>query len=378
MSQPIAPNLRAWLAEPMPPDVRRTVERMSRATDVQHVAIMPDVHLAKDVCVGTVVATTRLIYPAAVGGDIGCGVAAAAFDAPADLLSDVENADRLLRALPEALPIIRHGPRTRRPLPPHLTDLPLSHERLNAIRRRDGVVQFGTLGRGNHFLEFQGDDEGCLWLMVHSGSRAMGQATRDFHVARAAETSAGLASLDSESGSGRGYLSDAEWARRYAAGNRRVMIESVSMLVAGMFGIRLNYETFFDCDHNHVQRETHFGCELWVHRKGAMQAVSGQAGIIPGSMGSESFHVEGRGNAESLCSSSHGAGRAMSREEARRRISSKELTRQMGTVVFDRQLVSSLREEAPAAYKDVKAVLRAQADLTRIVRRLRPLLCYKG
>lgn len=378
MSQLIAPNVRAWLAEPLPPDVRRALERLSRAEDLQHMAVMPDVHLAKDVCVGTVVATTRLIYPAAVGGDIGCGVAAAAFDAPADPLRDLQNADCLLRALPEAVPIIRHGPRRRRPLPPQLADLPLSDERLNAIRRRDGAVQFATLGRGNHFLEFQSDDEGRLWLMIHSGSRAMGQAIRDFHVARAAQASEGLASLDSESDSGRAYLSDAQWARSYAAANRRAMIECVSALVTDILGVRLDHETFFDCDHNHVQREIHFGGQLLVHRKGAMQAASGQAGIIPGSMGTESFHVEGRGNAESLCSSSHGAGRAMSRDESRRRITLKELTRQMAAVAFDARLAPGLREEAPAAYKDVRAVLRAQADLTRIVRRLRPLLCYKG
>ena len=378
MSQPLPANVRAWLVEPLPADVRRAVERLSRATDVQRVAIMPDVHLAKDVCIGTVVATTRLIYPAAVGGDIGCGVAAAAFDAPAELLRNVENTSRLLRALLAAVPIIRHGQRTRRALPPELADPPLSDERLNAIRRRDGVVQFGTLGRGNHFLEFQFDDQGRLWLMVHSGSRAMGQAIRDFHVDRAAHAGAGLTSIDAESDSGKAYLSDADWARKYAAANRRVMIQSVAMLVAEMFGIRLDQETFLDCDHNHVQREPHFDSQLWVHRKGAMLAASGQPGIIPGSMVTESYHVEGRGYAESLCSSSHGAGRAMSRDEARRRITAKDVAKQLADVAFDPQLGSSLREEAPSAYKDVEAVLRAQAELTRIVRRLRPLLCYKG
>ena len=137
-------------------------------------------------------------------------------------------------------------------------------------------------------------------------------------------------------------------------------------------------ESYFSCDHNHARREIHFGRDLWVHRKGAMSAGAGQAGLLPGSMGSESYHVEGRGCEQSLCSSAHGAGRSMSRDEAQRSLKPREVEHQLRGVWFDHRLLSDLREEAPRAYKDIRAVARAQRDLTRIVRRLRPVLCYKG
>jgi tRNA-splicing ligase RtcB len=156
------------------------------------------------------------------------------------------------------------------------------------------------------------------------------------------------------------------------------MIDAAAGAVADLFGARPVEGSFFSCDHNHVRRETHFGQALWVHRKGAMSAASGELGVLPGSMGTETFHVEGRGCADALCSSAHGAGRAMSRDEARRKVSVRELERQLRRVWFDPRAAPALREEAPSAYKDVRAVLRAQRELTRIVRRLRPVLCYKG
>jgi tRNA-splicing ligase RtcB len=378
MSKKITLNVTAWLSEPMPPEVQRAIERIAKAEDVVRVAVMPDVHLAHDVCIGTVLATTRLIYPAAVGGDIGCGIAALAFDVPANALRNLNRAQKMFDLLHEAVPLIRHRRQGQQALAAEFESLPLSDERLNSIHRRDGVVQFGTLGRGNHFLEFQADEEDRLWLMVHSGSRAMGQAIRDLHVSRAVGRSAGVPFIDSATSDGAAYLADAAWARRYAKANRRAMIEAGARVVRGLVGAGLDEASYFDCDHNHVLRETHFGRELWVHRKGAISAELGAPGIIPGSMGTESFHVEGRGNAESLCSSSHGAGRAMSRDEARRRVTVNALERQMNGVVFDPRAALALREEAPAAYKDIRKVFRAQTELTRIVRRLRPVLCYKG
>jgi tRNA-splicing ligase RtcB len=375
MSRDLPPNVKAWLAEPLSPDVTRAVRRIARAPDVHRVAVMPDVHLAADVCIGTVAATTELIYPAAVGGDIGCGIAAIAFDAAADVLRDEGTANRLFEFLRAAVPIHRQpkaAPSARLPAEA------LGNPRLETIRRRDGAFQLGTLGRGNHFLEFQADEEERLWLMVHSGSRAMGQAIRDLHIDRATAAGGGLAFLRADSAEGKAYLNDAAWARRYAKANRREIIDATVALVRTLIAAKQIESTFFDCDHNHVQHEVHFGSEFWVHRKGAMCAAEGEPGMIPGSMGTESFHVAGRGNADALCSSSHGAGRAMSRTEARQRVSAAELRRQLGGVWFNSQAASDLREEAPSAYKDVRAVMRAQADLTRVVRRLRPILSYKG
>ena len=378
MSREIARHVKMWLTEPLSQDVRRAIERVASAEDVRQVRIMPDVHLAGDVCIGTVIATTRLIYPAAVGGDIGCGIAAAAFDLAADVLYDSGVAEKVLGRLRDLVPSIRHPRAAVRPLPPDLNDATLSDRRLASICGRDGIVQFGTLGRGNHFLEFQTDDEHRLWLMVHSGSRAMGQAIRDFHLARATGESRGMASLPSDSAEGQAYLSDVQWARQYARANRRAMIDAAAMAIRELFNGAIDQASYFDCDHNHVQHESHHGEWLWVHRKGANSAARGQRGIIPGSMGTESFHVEGRGNSASLCSSSHGAGRAMSRDEARRKLSVAELRQQMDATMFDDARASDLLDEAPSAYKNVRAVLRAQKELVKQVRRLRPLLSYKG
>jgi tRNA-splicing ligase RtcB len=169
-----------------------------------------------------------------------------------------------------------------------------------------------------------------------------------------------------------------DWALRYAGANRAAILAAVVEILEDRFRAAPMPQPRMDCHHNFVRREVHLQGPLWVHRKGALSALDGEAGIIPGSMGSASFHVTGRGCPLSLCSSSHGAGRAMSRDEARRTISPRELERQMRGVWFDHQMAARLRDEAPQAYKDIHAVMRAQRELTRVVRVLRPVLSYKG
>jgi tRNA-splicing ligase RtcB len=263
-------------------------------------------------------------------------------------------------------------------LPDALATDALSHPSLDKLKQRDGRVQFATLGRGNHFVEFQTDHEGWLWLMVHSGSRAIGQAIATHHLRRAQPASTGLLYFEAETGTGQAYLQDLHWACRYAAASRREMMAVVADLMANLFGVAADSDSAFDCNHNHVRRETHHGEDLWVHRKGAVGAAAEEPGIIPGSMATVSFHVSGRGNGASLCSSSHGAGRRLSRTEARQTIRTIDFERQLKGVWFDHRLAHALREESPAAYKDIHAVMRAQRELTRVVRELRPLLCYKG
>jgi len=168
------------------------------------------------------------------------------------------------------------------------------------------------------------------------------------------------------------------WAIAYAEQNRLAMLRATEQLLSQLFGVALSWESLIHSNHNHVRRENHFGEELWVHRKGALPAADGVAGVIPGSMGSPSFHVTGRGCAGALASSSHGAGRAMSRADACRAISVRQLEREMRGVWFDARQVRHLCDEAPSAYKDVLSVMRAQRDLTRIERQLTPLLSYKG
>jgi tRNA-splicing ligase RtcB (3'-phosphate/5'-hydroxy nucleic acid ligase) len=372
-------EVRSWLIEPMPTDVARSINRLSRTDDIQFIAIMPDVHLARDVCIGTAIATSKLVYPLAVGSDIGCGMAAMRFNGVADIFHNEQNAGRLLSGLYQRVPSNRHSAKALpRRLSDSLTTKVLSHPKLEKLKHRDGRVQFGTLGRGNHFLELQADEENRLWAMVHSGSRAMGQAITAHHLDRIAPSLDGLPSLVADSPEGKAYLSDVVWAISYAEKNRLAMLTAVARLFEELFGMTIDHDSLIHANHNHVRREVHFGREYWIHRKGAQSAREGEPGIIPGSMGTASFHVTGRGCDESLCSSSHGAGRKMSRTDARSTISQKQLDQQMGSVWFDHRRAKALRDEAPGAYKDIHAVMRAQKKLTRITRELQPVLSYKG
>jgi tRNA-splicing ligase RtcB len=363
----------------VPKDVAQALDRLAHTEDVRQVAVMPDVHLSRHVCTGTVVATRQRLFPQAVGGDIGCGMAALRFDGPASLLDDERAAARLLTGLYQTVPAMRHPRSTLRDrLPEALDSTALSHPGLEKLKRRDGRVQFATLGRGNHFLEFQADVEDGLWLMVHSGSRAMGQAITAYHLEDAPVSNTGLRFLEADSTAGEAYLHDLGWACRYANASRQSMMEAVATLIGELFDISAEWQSVIHCNHNHVRREMCAGEDLWIHRKGAVSAHDGEPGIIPGSMGAPSFHVTGRGNIGALFSSSHGAGRQMSRSEAARAVTIGDLERQMRGVWFDHRLANRLRDEAPSAYKDIRAVMRAQHDLTRIVRQLRPLLSYKG
>jgi tRNA-splicing ligase RtcB len=210
--------------------------------------------------------------------------------------------------------------------------------------------------------------------MLHTGSRALGQAIRDHHLACALGRP--VASLEADSDQGRAYLADMEVALAYTRAHRDAILEAVVDVMRERFGIAAMTESRIDCHHNFVRAETHGGENLLVHRKGAISAAAGEVGIIPGSMGSVSFHVEGRGCAAAMCSASHGAGRRMSRHEARLRVSGRDLAKEMRGVWFDARASARLCDEAPSAYKDIEAVMRAQRELVKIVRRLRPLL-YK-
>ncbi len=372
-------SLHAWLTGPLETNVAKMIERARRGDDVRHVAIMPDVHLANDVCVGTVMATSRLLYPAAVGGDIGCGMLAMSFDAGADALAKPDVAARVLNGIRSAVPTHRRHRSRVVPFPVALAGEALSHPALKGIARSEAALQLGTLGGGNHFVELQADDEGRLWLMVHSGSRMIGQAIRGHHLARASPAGpGGLRAVDADTDVGQAYAADVAWARAYAAVNREAIAEAVVTVLRDTIGVRAVENSRFGCDHNHVTRETHFGGPLWVHRKGAAPAGAGMAGILPGSMGTTSYHFEGRGNPASLMSSAHGAGRSHSRGLAKRRFSERDLLQQMAGVWFDYRIAGSLRDEAPRVYQSVRAVLRAQHDLVRVVRTLKPLLVYKG
>lgn len=366
-----------WTTGPLGQEIDASLARLAAADAVVCVAVMPDAHLAHDVCVGTVLATRDRIYPSAVGGDIGCGVAAVGLDAAAAALADERVAARVISRLYATVPCIKH--RDAPEVPEALFEGRLGHPSLERRRDRDGRFQFGTLGRGNHFLEMQCDDSGGLWIMAHTGSRGMGSAIRDHHLRDArVDAASGLKLLDSDSTAGRAYLADHAWALRYAAANRRRVLDLAVEVAHEVVGASPVAGSFVECHHNHVRSETHFGEDLLVHRKGAISAADGEPGIIPGSMGAGSYLTLGRGCAEALRSSSHGAGRAMSRTEARRRIPLSALRRDLRDVWYDHRRERQLLDEAPGAYRDIEAVMRAQRDLTRIARRLRPVLSFKG
>lgn len=366
-----------WVIEPLSPEVEAALRRVAACPDVARVAVMPDVHLAGDVCVGSVIATRQTLLPGAIGGDIGCGVATVRFDGDVEWLADRHRAARVLAAIGRVVPAIRHRSRDAPPLPARLEEQPLSHPRLHALARGTGRLELGTLGRGNHFVELQTDEQDRLWLMVHSGSRAIGQAIRDHHEARAVPVGS-LAGLDVRSPEGLAYAADLAWALTYAEENRRALVAAVSAVLAEVAGAAPDPSTAVSCHHNFARAELHDGTTYWVHRKGAISAAVDEPGLIPGSMGTASYHVAGRGHAPALCSSSHGAGRRFSRGAARRHISAVAVEKQLTGVWFDHRLVDGLRDEAPAAYRDIGRVMQAQRELTRIVCKVRPRLVYKA
>jgi tRNA-splicing ligase RtcB len=357
-----------FASEALAPEVRTFVDRIAHSSDVVRIAVMPDVHLAGNACVGTVVATRTRIVPELLGSDLGCGVSAVELGMSAEPLRDRARATRILDALTQAIPTRIDGANA---LPDALA-APLSTARLTRVLETDARVELGTLGRGNHFLELQTDEDDGLWLMVHTGSRALGPAIQAHHARAARERIAGLGALVADSDDGRAYLADHDRAIEFARANRDRIARRALEVLGATPGVWL------DCHHDVVRSELHDGERVWVHRKGAVPAYEGAAVLIPGSMGTESVHAIGSGEPRALASSAHGAGRELTRTEARRRIDRHALDAEMGDVVYDSKLAARLVEEAPSAYKDLRHVLRAQRGLVRVTRRLRPLLVLKG
>jgi tRNA-splicing ligase RtcB (3'-phosphate/5'-hydroxy nucleic acid ligase) len=394
--------IKAWIrGVPFDDLTRRQLENTASLPFIYRwVAAMPDVHCGIGATVGSVVATMGAIIPAAVGVDIGCGMSAvrttlAASDLPDDL-------GPMRRAIEQAVPHGFSAGRGRRdagswsnvprrvnetwgPLVRGYERILERHPALN--RSREPNEQLGTLGSGNHFIEVCLDEADRVWLMLHSGSRGVGNRIGTFFIEKAREDMrAQLANLPDRDlaylGEGtRGfdeYFEAVEWAQRYAAANRRVMMDSVIGAVSGTPGLPPLATTaeVVDCHHNYVARELHFGEEVLVTRKGAVRAGEGDLGIIPGSMGARSFIVRGRGNPQSFMSCSHGAGRAMSRTEAKRRFTVAD--HQEATAGVECRKDAGVIDETPAAYKSIEAVMEAQKDLVDVVHRLRQVVCVKG
>jgi tRNA-splicing ligase RtcB len=344
---------------------------------VEHVAAMPDLHVAHGVAVGTVFATDKVVVPAALGGDLGCGMSAVRFDFPAARPS----ADELRRLLGRLATVIPVGDATHRgrgvELPAALLEAPLSTSALLHARERLGPRHLGTLGGGNHFLELDRDGGGDLWLLVHSGSRGLGAAIAAHHLRVAEQAQPGeLPGLAGDAA--RACLADYAWALAFARANRDELARRACALVQLWTGVGPDEASRVDVHHNFVRAETHFGRELLVHRKGAIAAPKGERALIPGSMGTCSYLVEGLGEPTSFGSASHGAGRVLTRREARATVTPRALQHTLRRVVFDERRAASLVEEAPQAYRDLGEVLEDEADLVTPVVRLTPIAVLKG
>jgi tRNA-splicing ligase RtcB (3'-phosphate/5'-hydroxy nucleic acid ligase) len=343
------------------------------------IAVMPDIHPAEDVCVGTILATRDAVLPTAIGLDLGCGMSSQRFEFAANELTRAD-LERIVTKIMCRVPVGRKAHHAPKNLPARLSRAELSTGSLVHQKEWLGARHFGTLGGGNHFIELQADAGGRLWCTVHSGSRGVGAAIAMHHARIAAREPKGgpLPWLERKSESAAAFLNDLDVALAFAAENRREMLQQVEAILRKYIG-GIEGTIQFDVAHNTITREIHGGDELLIHRKGAMPARAGQCGIIPGSMGTASYIVEGLGHAASYESCSHGAGRKLSRTEARQRISLGEFSRQMAHVVLPpRCNPRSLLEEAPSAYKDIKEVLEQQTELVRKVVRLMPLAVVKG
>jgi tRNA-splicing ligase RtcB (3'-phosphate/5'-hydroxy nucleic acid ligase) len=364
----------------------------------KHIAAMPDVHLGKGSTIGSVIPTKGAIIPAAVGVDIGCGMMACKTTLSATDLPD--NLGPMRAAIERAVP---HGMSPKRQgrdkgswdSPPSRVDafwaeLFPDFERITQkyprLKNTNNHRHLGTLGGGNHFVEVCIDEANFVWFMLHSGSRGVGNAIGSLFIEKAKEDmrthfinlpDEDLAYFPEGTEHFNDYVEAVGWAQKFARLNREAMMVAVIGAVKSV--IEKPFETHVEavnCHHNYVQKERHFGEDVLITRKGAVRAGAGELGIIPGSMGAKSFIVRGKGNAESFESCSHGAGRAMSRNEAKRRYTLEDQAR--ATAGVECRKDEAVIDEIPMAYKDIDAVMAAQADLVEVVHTLKQVVCVKG
>jgi tRNA-splicing ligase RtcB len=393
----ITDKILSW-ASIMEPEAEKQVRNITTLPFVyKHVAVMPDAHLGKGACVGSVVATEGAIIPSCVGVDIGCGMIA---------VKTKFNA----RDLPDSLESIRKGIERRIPLGAGGSNSKPTESAVSFFQRTYGsenlrpsekllsddrlkekaLVQFGSLGSGNHFIEICLDEVSQVWIMLHSGSRGVGNVLASKHIERAKELmkkyfislpDPDLAYFVRDTPEFDAYIKDLLWSQAYALENRdemmnRVLTElSYALFREGGHEKEIEIERV-NCHHNFTQMENHFGKNLWLTRKGAIQARVGQLGIIPGSMGTKSYIIRGKGNPLAYESCSHGAGRRFSRNEARKRLTMADFDREMKGVECRRS--EALIDELPSAYKDIDQVMNDQKDLVEIVATLKQVLSVKG
>lgn len=366
----------------------------------KHIAVMPDVHWGCGSTVGSVFATSGAIIPAAVGVDIGCGMMAVRLDLKAEDLPD--NLHAIRSAIEAAVPHGRtdnggindvgawgdsfgYSSEVAATMLADLADITDKHQKLerSAVRAPHHV---GTLGTGNHFIELCLDEENYVWIMLHSGSRGIGNAIGTYFINLAKKEmerffinlpDKDLAYLPEGTEHFGEYLQAVNWAQKFARLNREVMMANVMKAVEKEIGRAVvGNEVAVNCHHNYVNKEKHFGRDIWLTRKGAVSAKQGELGIIPGSMGAKSFIVRGKGNRDSFMSCSHGAGRKHGRNEAKKLFTLDDHIK--ATEGVECRKDAEVIDETPMAYKDIDAVIAAQADLIEVVHTLKQVVCVKG
>ena len=385
---------------PVEDDARKQLMNTAKMPFIfRHLAVMPDVHLGKGSTIGSVIPTQGAIIPAAVGVDIGCGMMAARTTLNAADLPD--NLFGLRSAIETAVPHGRTPPRQSRrdkgawENPPDEVDAMWSAllpgfsritEKYPRLKNTNNHKHLGTLGTGNHFIEVCLDETQTVWVMLHSGSRGVGNAIGTHFIEQAKKDmeryfihlpDKDLAYIPEGSPHFRDYVEAVAWAQDFAQANREVMMARTLQAIREVLPIPFTADVeAVNCHHNYISREHHYGKDVWVTRKGAVSAQKGQLGIIPGSMGAKSFIVRGLGNAESFCSCSHGAGRVMSRTEAKRRVSPDEHKRAVAGV--ECRVDEAVIDETPSAYKPIDKVMAAQSDLVEVLHTLKQVVCVKG
>ena len=358
-----------------------------------HIAVMPDVHAGKGATVGSVITTTNALIPAAVGVDIGCGMNAVRLSLNASQLPD--NLKKVRSQIEQVIPVGFNQHKrdvardsTIRSLSPGLEKIIAKHPKLHLKKSKPYVTwvrQLGTLGGGNHFIELCLDENSDLWIMLHSGSRGTGNQIGQYFISKAKEAMGkelghlpdkDLAFLTKGTALFDDYVEAVDWAQDYAMENRKEMMRLMLQALKKVLPSFDVTKEAINCHHNYISREMHFGDTIYVTRKGAIRAELDELGIIPGSMGAKSFIVRGKGNPQSFCSCSHGAGRVMSRSEAKRRFTAEDAITQTAGVECKKD--KSIIDELPSAYKDIDQVMANQDDLVEVVHTLKQIVCVKG
>jgi len=354
-----------------------------------HLALMPDAHLGKGATVGSVIPTRGAIIPAAVGVDIGCGMIAVRTQFT---VSDLDGLDRsvLREAIERAVPLSagRFNNKVSATAAPRINELVASAGDAGfdpATYAKNWMLQLGTLGSGNHFIEVSLDEEDRVWLFLHSGSRGIGNKIAAYHITVAQEYCArhfitlpdrDLAYLVEGTAEFDRYIAELRWAQNFALMNREEMMDRVIRQFEEWTGVPIVESERVNCHHNYTEQERHFGKDVWLSRKGAIDASAGKLGLVPGSMGTRSYVVEGKGSVLALNSSPHGAGREYSRSAARRTFSREELDTAMEGIEW--RHTSEFIDEIPQAYKDIDVVMADAADLIEIKHTLRQIINVKG